>query len=376
MEKKEKSKITIILLSIFFIILILIIARYITNKDFRDFIDIKFLEKQVNSNNLNFIEINSDDNPKYFAYDSYIGVIAKNILSIYNSKGNLENSLSINISNPIIETNEKYVIIAEKDGNKFYVINSTTLLFQEKIEEKIKNVSINKNGYISIIASNSTYNSIIIVFDNDNNELFKKYLPSTYAMCTKISNSNKYLSIGEIDYSGTVIKSNVKIIDINTTEILNEFYNPENEILTNIVFNNKDSAICSFSNSIYKIDYQNTNKIYTISNENSFVNIDMKNTLSIIDIESSGLFSYKYKLKLKSITSSTENIYFLDNGLPKKVKAQGNYIALNYGNQINIVNQNGYLKKSYISTQQIKDLILGNHICGIIYKDKIEIINL
>ena len=196
------------------------------------------------------------------------------------------------------------------------------------------------------------------------------------ANITKISNSNKYLSIGEIDYSGTVIKSNVKIIDINTTEILNEFYNPENEILTNIVFNNKDSAICSFSNSIYKIDYQNTNKIYTISNENSFVNIDMKNTLSIIDIESSGLFSYKYKLKLKSITSSTENIYFLDNGLPKKVKAQGNYIALNYGNQINIVNQNGYLKKSYISTQQIKDLILGNHICGIIYKDKIEIINL
>lgn len=376
LEDKKNSKIKVIIFSIFLIMLVLIIARYITNKEFRDLIDIKFLGKQVSENNLNYIEINSEDNPTYFAFDSYIGLIAKNKLSIYNDKGITENSFSIDISNPMIDVNEKFVIIAEKSGNKFYIINSTSLLFSGKIDGKINDISINKNGYVSIIASNATYNSIVIVYDNNNNELFKNYLHSTYAMCTCISDTNNYIAIGEVDYSGTVIKSHIKIIDIRTTNTTYEFDSPESEILTNITYGNNDIAICSFSNSIYQIKPKEAIKLYTINDETPFVNIDMKNILSIIERESSGLFSYEYKLKLKSSTSSTENIYILNNGLPKTTVAKGSYITLNYGNQLSIINKNGSLKKSYISSQQIKDLIMGSHICGIVYKDKIEIISL
>ena len=376
MENERTSKLKIIVVSIFIIIFVLLVAKYITDKEFRDLIDIKLLGKQVSENNLDLIEINSEDNPTYFAFDTHIGIIAKNKLSIYNNKGNVENSFSINISNPIIDTNEKFAIIAEKDGNKFYVINSTSLLFQEKIDGRINKVSINQNGYISIIASNSTYNSIVIVYDNDNTELFKKFLPTTYAMCSCISSTNNYIAIGEVDYSGTVIKSNVSIINIKNAKTTYEFNGPNNEILTNIVYADNDIAICSFTNAIYKIEPATSSKICNITDENPFVNIDMKNMLSIIERESSGLFSYEYKLKLKSISSSNENIYILNNGLPKTTIAESNFIALNYGTQVYIVNKNGSLKKSYISSQQIKDLIMGSHICGIIYKDKIEIIAL
>lgn len=376
METKKPSKVKIIIISIFIIIFVLLVAKYITDKEFRDLIDIKLLGKQVSENNLDLIEINAEDNPTYFAFDTHIGIIAKNKLSIYNNKGNVENSFSINISNPIIDTNEKFAVIAEKDGNKFYVINSTSLLFQEKIDGKINKISINQNGYISIIASNSTYNSIVIVYDNDNNELFKTFLPTTYAMCACISNTNNYVAIGEVDYSGTVIKSNVRIINIKNAKTTYEFNGPSNEILTNIVYADNDVAICSFTNAIYKIEPTTSSKICGITDENPFVNIDMKNMLSIIERESSGLFSYEYKLKLKSVSSSNENIYILNNGLPKSTVAESNFIALNYGTQVYIVNKNGSLKKSYISSQQIKDLIMGSHICGIIYKDKIEIIAL
>ena len=376
MENKKNSKIKITIISIILVMFVLLVARYITNKDFRDLIDIKFLGKQVSENNLDLIEINSEDNPTYFAYDAHIGIIVKNKLSIYNNKGVVENSFSINISNPIIDTNEKFAVIAEKDGNKFYVINSTSLLFQEKIDGKINKISINKNGYISIIASNSTYSSIVIVYDNDNNQLFKNFSQSSYALQACISDSNNYIAVGEVDYSGTVIKSNVKIIDIKSTKTIYQLKGPENEILTNIVYSDGDKAICSFSNSIYQIENTDSKKIYDITDENPFVNIDTKNYLSIIERESSGLFSYEYKLKLKSVGSSNEYIYFLDNGLPKSTIANKNYIVLNYGSQASIVNKNGSLKKSYISSQQIKDIILGSHICGIVYKDKIEIITL
>lgn len=376
MENKKSSKIKVIILSIILVMFILIIARYMTNEEFRNFIDIKVLGKQVSENNLEFIEINSEDNPSYFAYDKYIGIIAKNKLSIYNDKGNIENSFEISISNPIINTNEKFVIIAEKDGNKFYVVNSSSLLFQGTIDGKINKVSINKNGYISIIASNSTYNSIVIVYDNDNNELFKTFLRSTYAMCSSISDSNNYVAIGEIDYTGTVIKSNVEIIDTQTAKKVYTFNGLDNEILTNIVYDDNDVAICNFSNSVYSVTPNSNTKLYDITDDVQFSNIDMKNTLAIIERESSGLFSYEYKLKLKSSNSSTENIYILNNGLPKATIANGNFIVLNYGNRVYIVNKSGTLKKYYISTQQIKDTLISNNICGIVYKDKIEIISL
>ncbi len=376
MENKENSKVKIIVLAVIIVLIVLLFARYITDKNFRELIDIKFLGKQVSEDNLDFIEMNSEDNPTCFAFDNHIGVIAKNKLTIYNNKGEEENSLSINISNPIIDINDKFAVIAEKDGDKFYVVNSTSLLFQNKIDGKIDKISINKNGYISIIASDSTYSSIIIVYDNDNNELFKKFLSSTYVMCSYISNTNNYIAIGEVDYSGTVIKSHVNIIDIKTVKTTYEFNSPENEILTNISYGNNDVAVCSFSNSIYKVEPNTSSKICDITDENSFVNVDMNNTLAIVERESSGLFSYEYRLKLKPVNSSSENIYILNNGLPKTTKGEGNFIALNYGSEVYIVNHNGSLKKHYVSTQQIKDLIMGNHICGIVYKDKIEIISL
>ena len=48
---------------------------------------------------------------------------------------------------------------------------------------------------------------------------------------------------------------------------------------------------------------------------------------------------------------------------------------MNFGTQVKIINSSGWLVKEYKSSKQIKDLVLGTSIAGIVYKDKIEIIN-
>ncbi|MCI8310374.1 MAG: hypothetical protein HFJ45_09545 [Clostridia bacterium] len=376
LEKNQKKTKTRIIISIVLTILIILVAAYLTNNKFRNFIDNKFFNKQVKENFLDYIEINSDDNPTVFAYDNYIGVLSKNIFYIYNNKGNLENDLSINISSPLVYTNGKYVIISEKNGSNFYVINSTSLLWQGTVDGKINKININSNGYISAIASNSTYNSIVIVFNNNGDELFKTFFHSTYAMCSTISNSNEYIAIGEIDYSGTVIKSNIRIMSLANAELVYNFSAPSNEIITNINYIDKNIAICSFSGSIYKITTSSGDKVCDITDNILFANIDMKNTLALVEKQSSGLFSYEYQLKLKNLSSNNENLYILNNSYPKQTTASGKIIALNYGTSVDIVNQNGTLKKNYTSSQQIKDVIVGEHIVGIVYKDKIEIIDL
>jgi hypothetical protein len=373
---KPLSKLQIAVVTFLIFIIIIILARYITNQDFRNLVDTKILNKQVTDDDLNYIEINSEDSPTIFAYDNYIGVFSKSTLSIYNSKGNVENDLSLNITTPIFDTSDKYVIIAEKNGSKFFVINSTSILWENNIDGKINKININENGYVTIIASNSTYTSIVIVYNSDGTELFKSYFPSTYAMTATISKNNNYVAIGEIDYSGTVIKSNIRIMNLSDAQIVYQFNAPDNEIITNIKYTDKNLAICSFSNSIYKVSTSEATKICDITEETSFVNIDMSNILALIERQSSGFFSYEYHLIFQSLTSNTENLYVLSNGLPKQTVACGKIIALNYGNSVDVINQNGTLKKSYSSNQQIKTLVVGEHIVGILYKDKIEIINL
>ena len=54
----------------------------------------------------------------------------------------------------------------------------------------------------------------------------------------------------------------------------------------------------------------------------------------------------------------------------------GKLIGLNFGNEVQIVNENGWLIKKYTSSKEIKNIVLGNSIAGVVYKNKIEIISL
>lgn len=61
--------------------------------------------------------------------------------------------------------------------------------------------------------------------------------------------------------------------------------------------------------------------------------------------------------------------------MPKSIICYGNNIGINFGNEIQLVRANGWLIKKYTSEKEIKSLVLGSKIAGIVYKDKIEIIN-
>ena len=104
--------------------------------------------------------------------------------------------------------------------------------------------------------------------------------------------------------------------------------------------------------------------------------INLRDAIAIIDKQSSGLFSYEYEVAMKSTNSTSENLYILNSDLPKSLLVSGNVMAINLGNEVQIINSNGWLLKNYTSSKQISNIVLGNSIAGIVYKNKIEIISL
>ncbi len=384
-EKKIKSGasgIKIMIICLIAISIAFIFARYITDEDFRYTIDTKILKKEVSEENLNIIEIDSDTNPSIFAYDKYIAILSKNKLTEYTSDGKIAAQLDVNISVPLVEQSGKYMILAEKDGQKIYLISGTNILWEGKVEGSISRVNVNRNGYVSVILKNTIYKSIVAFYDVSGKELFRKYISTNYAVCSAVSMNNKYLAIGEIDYSGTIIKSFINIIsvDLAQTDSANSViytYESENgEIITGINYHGKNTAACMFNNYIQKVTTDSNERLYDFTNNDVFVDINLKDGFAVLDKQSSGLFSYEYEIKVKSTNGKSENLYILNSDLPKSVSVSGNLLGLNLGNEVQIINSNGWLVKKYTSNKQISGIVVGDSIAGVVYKNRVEIIDL
>ncbi len=379
-ERKSPLKICVIFLIMVFVVCN--IARYVADEEFRDMIDARVLKKELEEATLATIELNSDANPFIFAYDKYINVLSKNNLVKYTADGTAVKNFEVNISEPLIDSNGKYLVLAEKKGQNIYLISDSNIVWQNKLEGSIANISVNDSGYVSVVLANTTYKSVIVVFNPEGVELFRRYISNNYAICTDISTNNEFLVVGEIDYSGTMIKSYVKVISISLAQtdpnnsLLYTYDSNFGDIITNIVYNKKNEAICMFDTYIQKVTNEKDEKIYEIKKEDLFLDIKLKDNIAIIDKESSGLFTFEYELMIKSTENKTENLYILNSDVPKNMIISGDLIGLNFGNEVQIVNSNGWLIKKYTSSKEIKNLVLGDNIAGVVYKNKIEIINL
>jgi len=377
---KQKALITSSIL-IIVVLFIVIFSIYISNSSFREFLDTYILRKNIYQENVVSIDISNDDNQSIFAYDKYICTLNKNILKTYSSSGKEDFEFDVSINNPVYDTNNRFLALAEKNGSKLCLISGQNVIWQKDIEGQISLIKINKNGYISVVVKGTSYKAIVITYNPQGKELFKTYLSTTNAIDIAISNDNKYLSIAEIDSSGSIIQSNIKIISIekaqNDPTNAVEYIYPatSNDIIIKIKYQDKNKLVCFYDTSIHVIhDNNNTKLIDILDKKDIFADIHLENYVVKAQENSLGLFA-NTDFQIININNQKENIYTLS-GIPKTIYTYEDTIAIVLGTEIHFIDQNGWLIKKYYSTQEIKEVVVGSAIAGVIYKDKIEIINI
>ena len=365
-EKKVNKKKIIIatIVAIIIIFLIVLAILYANNKDARNWIDKNIFRKEKTQNNLPAIEIDESNNSNIYAFNKYIGVLNKNNFKIYDSTAKKENELTIEITKPIFNSNSRYLAIAEEKGQKFYLIEDKNILWEGNVEGNISQVTVNKNGYVAVTIVDTSYKTVVQVFDNQGTPLFKAVLSSTRAVATSISEDNKYLAIAQVDTSGTIVQSNIKVISIeeaktNAENAIKKIYNGENnELITNIQYQEKNKLLCMY-----------TDKITVIKSDESVETLqeygNKKVAFASIELANSSITVENKSLALYTAESVTKEIY-----------TSNNIIALNLGSEVEFINTSGWLVKRYVAEQEITSIVLSNSIAGIVYRDKIEIINL
>lgn len=380
LNKKKIAKLIVVIICIALIVSSIIL--YIKNEEFRELLDRYVFRKEVYENNLPNIEIDSNKNISTFAYNKYISVLEENKLKIYNKTGREEIALDVEISTPIFEANGEYLGIAEKNGQKLYLVNNKNIVWQKDVEGKISKINVNKNGYMSIVISGTSHKAVIKVFDQNGNELFTYYLSTTSVIDTDISGDNKFLAMAEVNFSGIVPQSGIKIISIeeaksNSSEAIKYTYlSNANDLIINIKYQNKNELVCMYDEHIdvFK-EGKNTELINLKDDDALFADVNLSSKIVKVTKKSTGLFSAEAEMQIINSNTKDSNFYAIES-VPKSVLVQDNMIAINLGTKAIFINSNGWLVKKYQSSQEIQQILLCNDVAGIVSKNRIEIISL
>ena len=386
-EVKTINKKKIIGVGILLVIICLILVIYLVyaaNENFRAFMDANILNKSIEQDNLKSITLENYDNSNIFAYSKYIAILKDNTLTTYNSSGKIEAENNIQITNPITTSNGKYLIIAEQDSSKIYLLKDNNIRWEKTLEGNISRISVNSSGYSTIILKGTAYKSVVLLLDDSGNEMFKYYMSSTIAVDASISEDNKYVGIAEVNTSGTLIQSNIKILSIakakeNPTEAIVYTYNaPLNSLVLNIKYQNKNKLVCEYDNEIHVIKDNVDTKLTDINTDQekiTYYSIELDNNIVKNVEENASLFATNTAIKIINSTTQKENTYKFE-GVIKEMYCSGSKIALNLGSEIHFVDTNGWLIKKYTSNQEVRKIVISNEVAGIIYRNKIELIKL
>ena len=384
-ENKKVNKKKIAILTIIILIVVIIIVKfglYNTNDQARGWIDKNIFRKEIQQDKVATIDLKESQNSSIYAFNKYIGILNKTKFSIYGNTGNEEKTLDIQISNPIWGSANRFLVVAENKGQKLYLISDKDIAWESEVEGNIAQVHVNKNGYVAVVIVDTSYKTVIKMYSPQGKELFNTYLSSSRAVDVSVSNDNKYLAIAEVDTSGTMIQSNIKVISIDkastdpTNALENTYKSQENKLITNIKYQNKNKLVCMYTDSIHEIE--NGEDITLIDNQNKkviFQSINLTNRACSIEEKSSGLFTADSLVNIVNVENH-ETKQYTANSITKELYTYGDIIAINLGTEVEFINIDGWLVKRYVANQEITNIVVSDSITGIIYRDKIEIINL
>ena len=381
-RRNRVIKFTILLIFILIIITTIILTCvYFYNINFRKWCDEKIINKEVSQSKVKSITINKDENVQVFAYDKYICILRKKTLEFYNRIGLKEGAMEVDITNAEFSAAGRYLAVCEKNGQKICLISGKEKMYENDIEGNITQISVNRNGYLSVVISNTSYKSVVDVFDRNGKEIFKTNLRTARVVDVSISQDSKYLAIAEVDLSGIIIKSSVQIVSMDLAQtnpdeaFINKYEATTGKLIMKIKYQENNRLICMYNDSI-DIFYENENKEFVKYDEKklAFTTINLNNRIILIEETSSGEYTSDTYLNIVNPNNNKKKQYITSN-VAKALTTSENKIAINFGTELHIINTNGILIKKYKSNSEINNVVMTDNLAAIVYSDNIAIIN-
>jgi len=374
-DKKLLKKYLIIALII--VAIATVSGFYIGSQESRDVINKTVFKTEVTQADAPRIELDQSTNSSVYAYGSRVAVLSGNKLTIYNNKAEKEKEIEVVVNQAKFATAGNYLLLADAEGSNVYLIHNGNLQWKKTIDGQTSQVCVTEKGAVGISMSGTTYKSVIIMYGITGQELFRSYLASATVTDLDISNDGKYLSYVEISTSGLSVVSMVKTISVDKAKqsssesILYTYSSQSNELVLKIKQNG--SKVVEFKDTgIFVCDKGEENKILEIPTNSGFADIDLNGyaykLVENIDGENS-------ELTVQNVNTTAASIYTISEAVISMYCSKS-MIAINIGNEVLFVNARAWPSKKYVTDKNISDIVMGDQIAAIIYKDSVSIVKL
>ena len=386
LQNRKKNRVLKIIILVIIALLIIgigiCICEYYINLNFRKWCDENVLRKEILQENTKSIELEGDENTKVFSYEKYICVFRKKTLEFYNKIGTQTEKIELDINEAVSTTAGRYMAICEENGQKFYLICGKEKLFEREIEGNITQIKVSRSGYVAIVISNTSYKSIVDVFDKNGKEIFKTNLVSSRVADIGISQDSKFLAIAEVDLSGILIQSKIQVISMELAQtkpqeaMLYKYEAPTDKLIMNVEYQEQNKLICMYNDGIECLQENKSTELAKFDDKQlSFITIELSNSMMFVEEVSTGEYTVDTNVKIVNTENLKEKEYVTKN-VAKSIITSDNKIAINFGTELHIINKNGILLKKYISDTEINNIVMTDGLVGIVYKDKIQIVNI
>ena len=383
-HRKEKIKKLALLISLLIILItiIVLIIVYIFNVQFRNWCDKHILGKEILQEDTREIEIDGDENPQVYAFDKYICLFRRKTIEFYNKVGTKVGEIETSINNAKFASAGRYLAICEQDGKEFYLIDGKEKVYENEVDCTISQINVSRSGFVSVVLSNNSYKSIVSVYNKEGKEIFKTNLVTSRVVDVSISQDSQYLAIAEVDISGILTKSTIQIVSIELAQtkpaeaIVYKYEVPEGKLIINVEYQEKQKLICMYNDSIEVLQEQKSSELVGFENrKTTFMTIELNNRIAILEEKTTGEYTSDTYVNIINPENKRE-IQYIANGVVKSLHTSNKRIAINTGSELHIISTNGFLVKKYISSTEINDIVMTDSLVGVIYRDKIQIINL
>ena len=200
------------------------------------------------------IPYDSKEHPVFGIHMDYIVKCTRDGIWLLDKKGREIWSVGVPLSNPLIKTNGKDLLVVDIGGKDIYVINGKNVRWNDKTDETIQNAEIAENGFVTVITSSKLYNGVVRVYDKHGIELSQSTIANDFAVTAKIAPSGKQMVINLINASNAKSYTYLKFFDLNETEPVKKDMPQGKGLYPFVWFSGEDSIYTAGNTSIAYMD--------------------------------------------------------------------------------------------------------------------------
>ncbi len=125
-------------------------------------------------------------------FNSDLVTIKSDAVNLYDLMGSNTMSESVNLVNPAVVTEGKYMLVYDLGGNSYKLFNNFSSLSEGSYDYPISCAAVSREGMYAVVTASLDYQSVIYLYDHNFNLISKMY-------------KDKYVSDIEINDNGTSI---------------------------------------------------------------------------------------------------------------------------------------------------------------------------